>query len=174
MVVGRLLSYWEGNFSGAMLNFGRVPMTVTCITCRHAWLTSRSSRGIKEMCAPWSLWRAYVRLSRFCVLKNGPLRLFRLYRGLHILPSYMGNIISHDKDPYKPTSIMESNRFFLWLMSHFAHNCRCGRKELEVNCWCGRHFEVWPLSGVHERITTKTQTHEQTPTYLWFWTLRRP
>ena len=25
MMVGRLLSYWEGNFSGAMLNFGRVP-----------------------------------------------------------------------------------------------------------------------------------------------------
>ncbi len=24
MMVGRLLSYWEGNFSGAMLNFGRV------------------------------------------------------------------------------------------------------------------------------------------------------
>ena len=24
MVVGRLLSYWEGNFSGAMLNFVRV------------------------------------------------------------------------------------------------------------------------------------------------------
>ena len=24
MVVGRLLSYWEGNFSGATLNFGRV------------------------------------------------------------------------------------------------------------------------------------------------------
>ena len=24
MVVGRLLSYWEGNFSGAKLNFGRV------------------------------------------------------------------------------------------------------------------------------------------------------
>ena len=24
MVIGRLLSYWEGNFSGAMLNFGRV------------------------------------------------------------------------------------------------------------------------------------------------------
>jgi len=23
MVVGRLLSYWEGNFSGAMLNFGK-------------------------------------------------------------------------------------------------------------------------------------------------------
>ncbi len=24
MVVGRLLSYWEGNFSGALLNFGGV------------------------------------------------------------------------------------------------------------------------------------------------------
>ena len=24
MVVGRLLSYWKGNFSRAMLNFGRV------------------------------------------------------------------------------------------------------------------------------------------------------
>ena len=26
MMVGRLLSYWEGNFSGGMLNFGRVFM----------------------------------------------------------------------------------------------------------------------------------------------------
>ena len=26
MVVGRLVSYWGGNFSGAMLNFGRVDM----------------------------------------------------------------------------------------------------------------------------------------------------
>ena len=26
MMLGRLLSYWEGNFSGAMLNFGRVNM----------------------------------------------------------------------------------------------------------------------------------------------------
>jgi len=24
MMVGRLLSYWEGNFAGAMLNFGKV------------------------------------------------------------------------------------------------------------------------------------------------------
>ena len=30
MVVGRLLSYWEGNFSGAMLNFGRVFMIGHC------------------------------------------------------------------------------------------------------------------------------------------------
>ena len=28
MVVGRLLSYWEGNFSGAMLNFGRVSLMI--------------------------------------------------------------------------------------------------------------------------------------------------
>ena len=28
MVVGRLLSYWEGNFSGAMLNFGGQPTTL--------------------------------------------------------------------------------------------------------------------------------------------------
>ncbi len=26
MLVGRLLSFWEGNFSGAMLNFGRVKL----------------------------------------------------------------------------------------------------------------------------------------------------
>ena len=26
MVVGRLLSYWEGSFSGTMFNFGRVPI----------------------------------------------------------------------------------------------------------------------------------------------------
>ena len=29
-----------------------------------------------------------------------------------ILPSYIGIIINHFKDPYKPTSIMESNKFF--------------------------------------------------------------
>ena len=40
--------------------------------------------------------------------------LFRLYRGLyyHILPNYMGILISQYKDPYKPTSIMESRRVF--------------------------------------------------------------
>ena len=27
-MVGRLLSYWEGNFSGAMLNFGRVNISI--------------------------------------------------------------------------------------------------------------------------------------------------
>ena len=32
MVVGRLLSYWEGNFSGAMLNFGRVTVSFK-LTC---------------------------------------------------------------------------------------------------------------------------------------------
>ena len=30
MVVGRLLSYWEGHFSGAMLNFGRVYLKLCC------------------------------------------------------------------------------------------------------------------------------------------------
>ena len=30
MVVGRLLSYWEGNFSGAMLNFGVVIAATFC------------------------------------------------------------------------------------------------------------------------------------------------
>ena len=36
MVVGRLLSYWEGNFSGAKLNFGRVNGAV--ITIINGWL----------------------------------------------------------------------------------------------------------------------------------------
>ena len=34
------------------------------------------------------------------------------YIGDEILPSYIGIIISHYKDPYEPTSIMESKRFF--------------------------------------------------------------
>ena len=29
-----------------------------------------------------------------------------------ILPSYVGIIINHCEDPYQPTSIMESERFF--------------------------------------------------------------
>ena len=41
--------------------------------------------------------------------------LFRLYCGDEILPNYMGILISQYKiykDPYKPTSIMESRRVF--------------------------------------------------------------
>ncbi len=37
MVVGRRLSYWEGNFSGAMLNFGRVSLTVLFLTKNAKW-----------------------------------------------------------------------------------------------------------------------------------------
>ena len=32
------------------------------------------------------------------------------FRGDEILPSYVGIILNHDKDPYQPTSIMESRR----------------------------------------------------------------
>ena len=34
------------------------------------------------------------------------------YIGDEHLPSYMGIIMNHDKDPYKPTSIMESKGVF--------------------------------------------------------------
>ena len=34
------------------------------------------------------------------------------YIGDEILPNYIGIIIGHYKDPYKPTSIMESNKGF--------------------------------------------------------------
>ena len=37
------------------------------------------------------------------------------YIGDDILPSYIGIVINHYKDPYKPTSIMESRSFFSWL-----------------------------------------------------------
>ena len=38
--------------------------------------------------------------------------LFRLYMGI-VLGNYMGILISQYKDPYKPTSIMESRRDLL-------------------------------------------------------------
>ena len=37
--------------------------------------------------------------------------LLRVYRGI-ILPNYMGILINHYKDPYSPSSIMESKRVF--------------------------------------------------------------
>ena len=43
MVVGRLLSYWEGNFSGAMLNFVRVSFPFNKKTCLyHVFFTWQS------------------------------------------------------------------------------------------------------------------------------------
>ena len=40
---------------------------------------------------------------------------YLLYIGDEILPSYIGIIIHHYKDPYKPTSIMESRSFFFFV-----------------------------------------------------------
>ena len=58
MMVGRLLSYWEGNFSGAMLNFGRV-------TSSRWWgCICQDSGGSKR--SHWSHWRLW-----FCQGSSG-------------------------------------------------------------------------------------------------------
>ena len=44
MMVGRLLSYWEGIFSGAMLNFGTVQLCcISFMECRSACLSEPST-----------------------------------------------------------------------------------------------------------------------------------
>ncbi len=45
MVVGRLLSYWEGNFSGAMLNFGRVLPRKRTMSSENWWSEDYFSFG---------------------------------------------------------------------------------------------------------------------------------
>ena len=45
----------------------------------------------------------------------------------------MGILISHYKDPYKPTSIMESSKFFFsWLNSGFGSIVVCLDELFEV------------------------------------------
>ena len=61
MVVGRLLSYWEGSFSGAMLNFGRVPPSKPT-SCFGRQGFSFCSPGLTRLtipilCSPWSVAR---------------------------------------------------------------------------------------------------------------------
>ena len=70
------------------------------------------------MTGPWKHTAAWLESEQW---KKGPW-LFRWISGI-ILPSYMGIIISHYKDPYKPTSIMDSNKFFFlgqW-WSHYSN-----------------------------------------------------
>ena len=66
MVVGRLLSYWEGNFSGAMLNFGRVNTEVfTLMTIHHvpqwSFLPSRARHRHRtwQLGSRWSDWHKH-------------------------------------------------------------------------------------------------------------------
>ena len=49
--------------------------------------------------------------------------LVMLYRGLRILPNYMGIIINHYKDPYQPTRIQWNVKagFFSWLTWRVEH-----------------------------------------------------
>ena len=48
MVVGRLLSYWEGNFSGAMLNFGGVNINKLHKTENESEILSDKLRSSEE------------------------------------------------------------------------------------------------------------------------------
>ena len=59
MMVGRLLSYWEGHFSGAMLNFGRVLVLILVFLSQgshcalflqredQVWLGAKGFNGFK-------------------------------------------------------------------------------------------------------------------------------
>ena len=71
-----------------------------------------------------------------------------------ILPSYIGNIISHYKDPYKPTSIMESNKAFFFFVAQLLmvisqlrqHFHRKGRlfKNKKLTSWIpGNLYGLW-------------------------------
>ena len=60
--------------------------------------------------------------------KKGPW-LFRLYRGLYY-PVLWGILISQYKDPYKPTSIMESRRV-------------CFLAQMNV-CGYSKKMTMWP------------------------------
>ena len=58
------------------------------------------------------------------------------YIGDEILPNYIGIIISHHKDPYKPTSIMESNKFFFsWLICFNLFPFKDDGLDLLSNDW---------------------------------------
>ena len=52
MMVGRLLSYWEGNFSGATLNFGRVGFHVEKNSRNHSGYFSKT-HGPHGMIVGW-------------------------------------------------------------------------------------------------------------------------
>ena len=54
-------------------------------------------------------------------MKKGPLFVCLGYIGNEILPSYVGIIINHHKDPHETTVITESNAgFFSWLKGLFS------------------------------------------------------
>ncbi len=57
MVVGRLLSYWEGNFSGAMLNFGEVSIFFEMAVYCEAWPVWRR---------PWAMLVLYHVIFGWC------------------------------------------------------------------------------------------------------------
>ena len=80
MVIGKRLSYWEGNFSGAMSNFGRVNFSTNGQVPRSSWL--RNSYGCSsvlyeilcimqpatEAMLKWTCWIA----REYSPLKNPP------------------------------------------------------------------------------------------------------
>jgi len=53
MVVGRLLSYWTGNFSGPMLNFRRVRIPINQ-SGFHGMSCRKTSCGSEAKSAQWS------------------------------------------------------------------------------------------------------------------------
>ena len=71
--------------------------------------------------------------------KRDPFLLFRVHVGDEILPSYMGIIMDHYKDPYSTTSIMESKRVFFSQAHHIFCVARSRSRRLVML------FLVWRI-----------------------------
>ena len=76
MMVGRLLSYWEGNFSGAMWNLGRVFWYQKSLDFRDL-----RSPGATYLVRRGSFWKFRRSCRWFCAWwrRVGPLRLFEAW-----------------------------------------------------------------------------------------------
>ncbi len=149
MVVGRLLSYWEGNFSGAMLNFGRVfdkPLYESHSGAKRISFCCRCSR-VKRLRAEKQIW---VWIDLIVIEPQNSRSMVSLSRKTAYCTSQ--SILRHTYNPDKLWCAMfsqlqlNSRKQYLW---QHPQSCRFFR----LTCLLGRYlvhgwqwWSGWPLS----------------------------
>ena len=144
MVVGRLLSYWEGNFSGAMLNFGWVNKKKT----NKSWATFKTLTWHEPLNPDWFGFQ-------------DP------YSGLWNNPYIAGDCIP--SPTYTAQLVMPALLNFLHRANH-AHGCSCPHQCFSNSAWVKNRQKTCAFScfsSVAANPAQKKLSNPELASFLW-------
>ena len=168
MRVGRLLSYWEGNFSGAMSNFGRVNFLTNGQVPRSSWL--RNSYGCSSvlyeiLCIMQPATEAMLKWTCWIAREYSPLKNPPNHSKIICSTVSLDNISLRDSLPLRnggwklEDSWDDKFRMERWKMVIYPWSEKMGENGENVDWWDANFLGTNPLNPM-PRVLWKTMFKE--------------